>query len=92
MHVSKLILISAACAFLLLTACGPDEKPESGMTKADSDSIARISIQRERDSLARLDSLAELVQDSSMATPQMDSAAIMETVNILDSIKALKNK
>jgi hypothetical protein len=86
----KSLIAITLFASLLFTACGPDDdKQPSGL---DSDSIARVELQHWQDSVTRADSLAKAMNDTLSSVPQMDSAQLMETIGILDSIKALKKK
>jgi hypothetical protein len=75
---------------LFLTACGSDREQ-----KRVKDSIAQDSIERARqplpsDSLSTENSTVQQSTDSGIAT--FDSAEIMKTLNVLDSIKAHKSK
>lgn len=86
----KSLIAITLFASLLFTACGPDDdKQPSGL---DSDSIARVELQHWQDSVTRADSAAKAMNDTLSSVPQIDSAKLMETIGILDSIKALKKK
>lgn len=85
----SLVVTTLLASSALLTACGPEDQKEP--VGIDSDSVARVELQHEQDSIARVDSIAAHVKNDTFVPP-MDSAELMQTMNILDSIKALKNK
>lgn len=93
-RVSKTMKLFTAALFLtfgslLFTSCGPTED-EQPVGKVALDSTEAAENQYYLDSMTRADSIAKsaVLKDTS----GIDSAEIMSTVNVLDSIMNLKNK
>jgi hypothetical protein len=74
---------------LLFTSCGPDGDEEV-MGKMCVDSSLNNWADANNDSVRKADSIA--LSESGSDTSGIDSAEIMKTINILDSIAELKNK
>ncbi len=93
-RVSKGIKLFAAAIYLafgslLFSSCGPTEHEEP-IGKVGLDSAEAAENQYQYDSMMAADSMA--VQPTNADTTDMDSAKMMSTINILDSIMKAKNK
>ena len=72
---------------LLFTACGPEGREES-VDRSGTDSAAGVQA-APRDSVVRTESAN--VNAAEPVAPPLDSATLMNTLKILDSIAAAKN-
>lgn len=92
---SKLSLFAASLYFVfgtfLFTSCGspPEEEP---VGKVGLDSATQAQLQYQQDSIARADSLKNSGVSSSQDSFEIDSAEMMNTMKVLDSIMKAKKK